>query len=235
MLKNDPAAHYTILGRDFVEKVCQNGKPDRPLWINNGYWKRAKTHPQACAAMAQLLGEAALLSESDHILDVGFGYADQDFYWLERFRVLHITGINITPIHVEVARRRVLDKRLDHKLDLRLGSATALPFPAQQFDKVMALECAHHFRTRELFFGEAFRVLRSGGRLALADMLPCPGRSWYGIGRQQQRRLVSMPEENLYDRFAYAEKMRSAGVTNIALQSISEDGYSRLAKHVRLP
>ena len=49
--------------------------------------------------------------------------------------------------------------------------ATRLGFASGSVDAVVALEAAQHFDTRAAFLGEALRVLRPGGTIALADML----------------------------------------------------------------
>ena len=57
------------------------------------------------------------------------------------------------------------------RFDLRVGDATRLPWSEQRFDRVIAMDCAYHFVTRERFFREARRVLCKNGKLTLADMI----------------------------------------------------------------
>lgn len=94
------------------------------------------------------------------MLDVGFGYGDQDFKWLRERQVAKVYGLNITPHHVEAAQRRAQEEGLADRTDFRLGSATELPFEDNTFDRVVALESAFHFYPRSAFFAEALRVLR---------------------------------------------------------------------------
>ena len=50
----------------------------------------------AASSMARKLGETAQLNANDRLLDVGFGFAEQDLFWVQEFSVAHITGVNIT-------------------------------------------------------------------------------------------------------------------------------------------
>jgi ubiquinone/menaquinone biosynthesis C-methylase UbiE len=199
---------------------------ERTLFRNLGFWRDAPaTLDDACEAMARLAGETAGLDARDRVLDAGFGFGDQDLYWMEHFAPREIVGINVTRSQLEVAQARVADRGLSDRIVLQHGSATELPFEAGSFDKVIALESAFHFHTREDFFREAFRVLRPGGRIVLLDMIPIPGLKlpiWMRMALTFSFQVWQMPAKNLYDRDVYADKLRAAGFTSARVESIRE-------------
>ena len=204
---------YTLLGEDvhFGE---------RTQYLNLGWWESARNHDEAGDMLAERLGLAAGIVEGDTVLDVGFGFGDQDEYWLRRFRPARIIGLNLTPLQAEVARRRFPDPRLD----FRLGSATATDLPDASVDRVTALECAFHFVTRADFFREACRVLRPGGSIGTADVLSLPGRPPLAAGlfASAMRAFWQIPSENWYDADAYRRALEDAGFVDVDVRSVRD-------------
>ncbi|MCP3169606.1 SAM-dependent methyltransferase [Myxococcus qinghaiensis] len=213
-----------------------------PFWINLGYWRDVERVDEtncervgelfmaAQAQMAHLLARTARLSERDAVLDCGFGYADQDILWAEAYRPARIVGVNVTPKQVHIGRERVRLTGLDAVVKLELGSATQLPFGAGEFDVVFALESAMHFRTRGDFLREAFRVLRPGGRLVMADMCQKTDReTGTGLRRRLRHRYwrgrIAFPEANVWTTQRYLSELRQVGFQQARLDSIASDVY----------
>jgi ubiquinone/menaquinone biosynthesis C-methylase UbiE len=212
-----PAAAADLYGLLATRAFTQDG-----LWLNLGYWPAARTIDEASVALAMLVAETAGMGPPDEVVDVGFGFADQDMLWAERIGPRSIIGLNVTPVHVKVGRERVARRGLAEVIDLRLGSATAMPLPDASCDVVTALECAFHFDTREAFFAEAMRVLRPGGRLVLADIIRGEGSAW--MWRLVQRKFV-IPEANGMRRGEYANALAAAGFAGVRVDSISEQVF----------
>lgn len=209
----------------------------RTKFINLGYWEEAENIDDACEDMAKFLADKAELNSSDEVLDVGFGFGDQDTFWYKNYKPKHITGINITQSQVDIAVKDVQKLGLEKNIDLLHGSATRMPFEAEFFDKVIALECAFHFRSRTDFFREAFRVLNHGGKLAIADIIPIKGERssteslWAMFLERIKLSFWQIPKQNQYSIDKYEEHLRSKGFDDVEVHLISDSVFEPLRKY----
>jgi ubiquinone/menaquinone biosynthesis C-methylase UbiE len=107
------------------------------------------------------------------VLDVGFGGGGLIEALLRRGA--RPVGVDVSEIAVRRARRRFGDRAR-----LMLGSAEALPLEDVSADKAASLNSLYFWPDPEGALAELARVLRPGGRLAIAFEPPEELRKWPG-------------------------------------------------------
>ncbi len=117
----------------------------------------------------------ALASEVNaiRVLEVGCGTG----HWL-----LGLVTTKVQTFGLDLSQG-MLQKASAHgeALLLARGSAIDLPFAPNTFDVIYCVDALHHFGNAQRYLQEAFRLLRSGGVLAIIGNDPHSGEvSWYG-------------------------------------------------------
>jgi MPBQ/MSBQ methyltransferase len=146
--------------------------------VHLGYWDVAPPLASPCtadefeAAQARLCDifiDLAGLSDGQSVLDVGCGFGGTLAAIDDRWQDMRLVGLNIDRRQLDICR--TLPARCSNSLSFVLADACAIPFRPAAFDRLVCLEAMFHFRSRTAFLAQAADALRSGGRLALSDIL----------------------------------------------------------------
>ena len=122
---------------------------------------------------AEMALERLSVSEGETVLEIGFGTGR----CLKRIAELtgqtgRGYGIDISSGMMEITRRRLEKAGLADRAELHRGDAASLPYGDNTFDAVSMSFTLELFDTPEIptLLGEVMRVLKPGGRIAVASM-----------------------------------------------------------------
>ena len=165
---NAAMSHYNDKQRvrafyDRVSPYC------RDLWgmhLHHGYWiSGEETKERAQIQLVERLAYLAGLAPGSRILDVGCGFGGSSIYLAKEYDA-DATGITISPIQVEMARKAVSIDGVKAKFILM--DAEEMKFD-QPFDVVWSIESISHCQQKERFFASAAQCLKSRGTVAITD------------------------------------------------------------------
>lgn len=175
----------TILSSVFVRQTSRlydyiGTQPGLGRFLNVGWWDQLDddwepsesfSMTEECEQLVHRVGRLADLDGDSRLLDVGFGYGEQDRIFIDEFNCGEVVGLNITASQVRTARDELRDYVSDGRFRPVVGDAVKLPYGDNTFNRLVALESPFHFHTREDFLDEAKRVLSSGGKLVITDII----------------------------------------------------------------
>ena len=139
------------------------------LAMHYGFWgKNIQSLPRALENQNKVMAEMVHITANDHVLDAGCGVGGSSLY-LARTIKCHVTGISLVGRQVASATRAAQQKRVSDLATFEVADFTATPFPDNSFDVVWAIESVCYAEKKRDFLAEAFRILKPGGRLIVAD------------------------------------------------------------------
>ena len=123
--------------------------------------------------------DALHLSGNERVLDMGCGRGAVLTAVARRLQTGRVTGIDLWSTHDQsgnaskVTLRNASLEGVADRVDIQTGDMRALPFPDGTFDVVVSSLAIHNIPStdgRAQAVTEAWRVLKGGGRLAIADI-----------------------------------------------------------------
>jgi demethylmenaquinone methyltransferase/2-methoxy-6-polyprenyl-1,4-benzoquinol methylase len=107
-------------------------------------------------------------SKPKRILDVATGTGD---FAIEALRLNpdQVIGVDISDGMLDVGRKKLKAKKLDHRIELRNADSEKLPFEDNYFDAVIVAFGVRNFENLELGLGEMLRVVKPGGEVVILE------------------------------------------------------------------
>ena len=165
-LLSDTARYYAECQNDYLFAWCNRHN----LALHYGYWDSDAPYDQhqALLNMNRILYDKAGIQASDHVLDAGCGLGGSSI-WMAELQGNHVSGITISDKQATYAMQQAQRRHVDQQVNFSVCNYTQTPFADASFDVIWFLESACYALNKADLMQEAFRLLRSGGRLVLAD------------------------------------------------------------------
>lgn len=139
------------------------------LAIHYGFWDtQVKSFPQSLLRMNEVMMDAAGIKSTDKVLDAGCGVGGSSIF-MASVLGCQVTGITLSQRQVELATANAKKKGIESLVDFKTMNYCATDFPDGSFDVVWGCESICYADNKEQFIKEAYRLLKPGGRLVVAD------------------------------------------------------------------
>ena len=175
------------------------------------------------------LAKCARIADGNKVVDLCAGLGGPARYLAHRYGAL-VTGIELTPARVTGAAELTRRVGLDGQVRILEGNVMDLPLPDASQDAVVSQEALLHVPDLGRALGEAYRVLRPGGRIAFTNWIIHRPLS------EAQRQLLwdGMAAATLISIDKHTELLRDAGFEIEAIEDETVSWGVILAERLRM-
>lgn len=179
--------------REYYDSTAEDYKEfwlgERDLGMHFGYYDGSVgTHEYSLLKMNEVLARLAQVLPGDRVLDAGCGCGGSAI-WLAENIGCRVEGINIVPSQLAVARRFAAKYNVSEKARFSRQNYCNTSFRNGSFDLIWALESVVHTDNKAAFAKEAARLLKTGGRLLMTDLMLRRGRP-YSLHDEERLQMV---------------------------------------------
>ena len=166
MYSNKDVEQYYDLSQTHYKRVWDL---KRSRSLHYGYWDSStKNFHEALLNINKILAAKAGINKHHKVLDAGCGIGGSSL-WLAKNIGCNVTGISLSAKQVQTANNLALAENLQSLAVFEQQDFTATHYEAESFDVIWAIESVCHASDKSKFINEAYRLLKKGGRLILAD------------------------------------------------------------------
>ena len=144
---------------------------DKNMQLNLGIWNSStKKLSEALVNLNNEMLTLLQLSMADHVLDAGCGVGGTLIHFAKAAGCTGV-GITLTPHQAEKATMNAQKAGVSHLLRFEVMDYTNTSFESEQFTAITGIESICYAAPKMAFLKEAKRLLKPGGRIALAENL----------------------------------------------------------------
>ncbi|MBS1621450.1 MAG: methyltransferase domain-containing protein [Bacteroidetes bacterium] len=137
--------------------------------IHFGYWDdTVRSFRQSLAKMNEVMAITARIRPGEIVLDAGCGVGGSSIFLASKIGC-RVIGISLSERQVQQATENAKEKKLLSQVGFKVMDYCETDFPDESFDIVWGCESVCYADDKERFIREAYRLLKPGGRLVVAD------------------------------------------------------------------
>jgi tocopherol O-methyltransferase len=137
--------------------------------IHYGFWfDDTKTHQESLLNHTKEVFKHLNIQPGDRVLDAGCGSGGSSRYIVEHYGV-ETVGIMLSPALLQAANELSKNTPNNNLLTFFQKDYTDSGFEDESFHRIFSIESVCQEPNKEKFISEAYRLLKTGGRLVVAD------------------------------------------------------------------